>query len=261
MNAIVRCDEISFRYSPNSSYILNKASLDVCSGDLIALVGPNGVGKSTLLNCINGLLRPQRGKVYLNGTDINTLKQSDIAKLIAYVPQRCNMSFDYTVREYVVLGRTARISPFQTPTDNDYRKVEEALLRLHIQHLKNRCVNDLSGGEQQKVTIARALVQEPRLILMDEPTSALDFGNQIHVLKLIRELAQDVSAVVFTTHNPDHCFMLNSKVAVLNTEGQLVVGECVKILTEDTLRKLYSAQLMLRYLPDVNRTICFPTGL
>lgn len=258
--ALVQCDNINFSYD-SKRQILNNVSFSIEKGQLLTLLGPNGVGKSTLLNCITGLLKPQAGKVLLDGRDVFSLSRKSIAKKIAYVPQKNNVPFDYLVKEFVVMGRTAHLGILATPSEHDYKLVDDALLKLGIADLAERQINELSGGEQQKACIARALVQEPALVILDEPTAALDFGNQIRVLNLIKELLGLGFAVIQTTHNPDHCMMLGGKVAILDRCGVLETGMCKDILTEERLKKVYNAEVKLIYIPEIQREACVAYGI
>lgn len=256
--ALVQCDNINFSYD-GKRQILNDVSFSIEKGQLVTLLGPNGVGKSTLLNCITGLLKPQGGKVLLDGKDIFSLSRKSIARKIAYVPQKNAVPFDYLVKEFVVMGRTAHLGILTTPSEHDYKLVDDALLKLGITDLADRQINELSGGEQQKACIARALVQEPSLVILDEPTAALDYGNQIKVLNLIKELLNLGFAVIQTTHNPDHCLMLGGLVAILDASGNLEIGKCSDIMTEKKLTNVYNTDLRLVYIKEIERETCVPS--
>lgn len=258
--SIVNCKNVSFAYDSEKT-VLNNVTFSIEKGQLISLIGPNGVGKSTLLNCIAGLIKPDSGVIELNEKCISTMSAKTIAQNIAYVPQKNATSFDYSVKDFVVMGRTAQMSVLSVPSRNDYIKAQEALERLGVEHLSERSITKLSGGEQQKVCIARALVQEPKLIIMDEPTSALDYGNQMKVLKLIRELASLDYAVLFTTHNPDHSLILKSDVAILKNGGFLEFGKYSDILTQEKLSEVYNTELRLEYIAGIERMACIPKGL
>lgn len=260
MDHIIECDELCFGYEPEK-LILDNVTFTIGKGELITLIGPNGAGKSTFLNCLCGLLMPNSGAIKLNGKSISSLSRRQISEIVAYVPQKTSVPFDYSVRDFTVMGRAAYYSMLQSPDENDYRKVDAALHRLGIEQLSERPINTLSGGEQQKVCIARALVQEAELIILDEPTSALDYGNQMRVLRLICELSHMGMAILVTSHNPDHALMLESKVAILDRAGHLETGTCTDILTSEKLSKLYSTPLLTVYSQHFKRSICLPVGL
>lgn len=257
---IIDAKGISFGYREGHN-VFAQVNFSIYPGQLISLLGPNGVGKSTLLNCICGLLKPQSGNISLCGHDISKETRKSIAQKIAYVPQKTSVSFDYSVKDFVVMGRTAHMSLISTPSREDYDRASEAMEELALSELADRPISELSGGEQQKACIARALVQTPKLIILDEPTSALDFGNQIKVLKLIRKLSDSGYAVLMTTHNPDHCIMLGGNVAILDKNGSLEIGSHEAILTEAKLSKVYGTDLRMVFVEDIQRTVCVPAGL
>jgi len=260
MTPIIDVKDLSFAYREGKT-IFRNIDFQIHSGQLVSLLGPNGVGKSTFLNCICGLLAPSGGSIQLCGQNISKVSRKNIAQTIAYVPQKTTVSFDYSVKDFVVMGRTAHMNILATPTKEDYEKAENALRELAIIDLADRPISELSGGEQQKACIARALVQTPKLIVLDEPTSALDFGNQLKVLKLVKHLSEAGYAILLTTHNPDHCMMLGGDVAILDRNGNLECGSYSNILTEKRLRDAYNTDLKLVYVEEVKRTTCIPAGL
>ena len=260
MEHIVLINNLTFSYTKQKT-VLNNINTQVKKGDLITLLGPNGVGKSTLLNCITGLLSVKKGIIRLNNNDITALRIKQIAQIIAYVPQTVQKNYNYTVKEYVTMGRTAYKNIFELPGENDYRIADEALEILNILHLQNNSFNEISSGEQQQVCIARAIAQQPELIVLDEPTSALDFDNQIKVLNLVKKLSELEYAVIMTTHNPEHSLLLNSTVWILDRDGRMVVDSADEIITEKTLRSLYTSDICICNVSSTNRKICFVNKL
>ena len=246
---------VDFAY-PGQGNTLNEVYFGVAPGELITLLGPNGSGKSTLLNCIMNLLQPQCGTIALDGTAVCEMGRRDIARMVAYVPQSTSVNFSYTVRDYVAMGRAPFLKMYTSPSKEDYLRVDRALERLDIDRLRTRSYNELSGGQQQLVDVARALAQDPRLILFDEPTSALDYGNQIKVLRMIKELSIEGYAIVMTTHNPDHPILLDSAVCLLDCEGRLVKGAVGEIMQEDRLASVYQSEMIIRYVEDAGRRVC-----
>jgi len=190
---ILTVRDVRFRY--NSLPVLNGVSFGVAPGESLGLLGVNGAGKSTLLRCLNRILRPECGVVMLGPRDLRRLKRSEIARLAGYVPQR-HGGEHLTVFDAVLLGRLPHIR--WQATTRDHRVVDEILTQLGLARLALRPVETLSGGEMQKVAIARALAQEPEVLLLDEPTSNLDLRNQLEVMELIRTAvrARRASAVV-----------------------------------------------------------------
>lgn len=255
MDALLDVRGVSFSYEGRAN-TLNGVSFSVECGELVTLPGPNGAGKSTLLNCIMHLLVPQSGTVELLGEPVVRLAHRTIAQVVAYVPQTVNVAFAYTVRDYVAMGRAPFLRMYAAPGKDDLRLVDGALERLGIAGLADRAYTELSGGQRQLANVARALVQQPRLILFDEPTSALDYGNQVKVLRMVGELAREGYAVVMTTHNPDHPILLGGSVCLLGRDGRLVKGGVDDIMREELLREVYQADLMIRFMEDAGRKVC-----
>lgn len=256
---ILEITNLHYQYAQgehNQRTILNGVNLTLQSGELLTLLGRNGAGKSTLLNCIAGLSPAKCGQIRLNSIKLEQLSHKQIAQQIAYVSQLSPQTYQYTVRDYVVLGRAAHLGLFDKPTAQDFDLVDQALNRLDILPLTNHIYMHLSGGEKQLVNIARTLVQQPRLILFDEPTSALDYGNVFKILQLIKTLSEQGFSIIVTTHNPEHAILLDSRVAILTQQGQLQVGDVEQIITEPNLQALYQLDLSLIHVAELQRNIC-----
>ncbi len=256
MAALIEVDNLAFRYSAHRGDVFRNVSFTVERGEMFTLLGPNGAGKSTLLNCIAGLAAPTEGTVHVDGKPVESYSTRELAKHIGYVRQHIAVTYGYTVREYLVMGAAPRIGMFATPKQEDYERVEEAIVDLELQKLADRTVSHLSGGERQRVAVARAIVQNPEVILFDEPTSALDFGNQIRVMRTCKELTERGYAVVMTTHNPDQPILLGGKVAMLNADGTLATGDAATTLTSERLSELYGVALHLVHIDEVDRVAC-----
>lgn len=255
-NALVDVQGVNFAY-PGHDQVLHDVTFSVQPGELVTLLGPNGAGKSTLLNCIMNLLTPQSGTVFLDGRLNLQMERREIAQMVAYVQQSVDVAFGYSVRDYAVMGRTPFLKLYTPPSVDDYALVDAALDRLGIFNLSQRVYSELSGGQRQLVDVARAIVQQPRLILFDEPTSALDYGNQVKVLKMIMELSrEDGFAAIMTTHNPDHPILLDSSVCLLARDGRLVKGSVDEIMREDVLEDVYQERLIIREIADAGRRVC-----
>ena len=257
---LLEVKDLSFHYT-HAVQVFEGVSFEVEKGEVLSLLGPNGAGKSTLLNCIAGLASPATGYVHVNGKSVEQYSARALAKHIGYVHQTISVTYGYTVREYLVMGAAPRIGMFSTPKAEDYERVEEAIADLSLQSLADRAVSQLSGGERQRVAIARVIVQNPEIILFDEPTSALDFGNQIRVMKTIQQLSERGYAVIMTTHNPDQPILLGGKVAMLNSDGTLAVGDSDTTLTSERLTELYGTELHLVYVDEVDRVACVSSKL
>lgn len=257
---MLKIDNLYFWHHLQNS-LLNGVDLTLKDGELLTILGANGRGKSTLLNCIAGLLSPKSGKIYLQGEDLSGMSSKAIAQKIAYVSQHSPQTYQYKVRDYVVLGRAAHLGVFDKPSEADFALVDDALAKLGISHFSDRVYMLISGGEKQLVNLARILVQQPQLILFDEPTSALDYGNVFKTLSLIKDLSLQGFSIIMTTHNPDHPMLLHSalphaKVALLNQQGKLQTGSAPEIITQENLQALYHTDLRLIDVPQLQRQIC-----
>ncbi len=194
---ILSVRDITFSY--NSHPVLEDIRFDLPPGEVLGILGVNGAGKSTLLKCINKILKPQKGTVFLGEADLLAMSGARIARRLAYVPQKYGQE-PLTVYDAVLLGRKPHIR--WNATEQDYRITETLLQRMGIAGFALRPVNDLSGGEMQKVVIARALAQEPEVLLLDEPTSNLDLKNQFEVMALIREVVRSEQlAAIISIHD------------------------------------------------------------
>lgn len=219
--------------------------LDVtlASGEVLALLGPNGGGKTTLLKTLIGLLPPLAGVVHLDGTSLAALSLRERARLLAYVPQVHVATFAFPVATVVLMGRTAHAGLFSPPSAKDRAIAAGALARFGIAALADRPYSRISGGERQLVLLARALAQEPRFVVLDEPTASLDFGNQGRVLGEIRALAQMGHGVLFTTHDPNHALRVADRVYLLREGSCLAAGPTADVLTRERLQDLYRAPI------------------
>jgi iron complex transport system ATP-binding protein len=190
MNARIEADNIAFSYDDDiANAVFQNISFTVCSGDVCCLLGPNGTGKSTLLKCMSGILRILHGRIILDDRNISEFKLPDIAKKIGFVPQGLTSAFPFRVKDIVVMGRAPHLSILASPSRKDMEIAYKAMESVGVIHLANRPCNSISGGEWQLTLIARALVQEPQILLLDEPTSHLDMGNQMKILQVIKNLA------------------------------------------------------------------------
>lgn len=252
---ILEVQNLSYKYY-NSRTIFHDVCFQLDKGEVLSILGTNGAGKSTLLNCIANLFKPASGTIYLEGKPTSSMSMNDVARIIGYVPQIHTPAYAYTVLEFTVMGRTPYIGTFSKPSKEDYAIAQEALDRMDILHLRDKAYTEISGGERQQVTIARALTQQPKLILLDEPTAHLDYGNQYRVVQMVKELAKEGYAVIMTTHNPDHAIILDGKVAILDKNGVLGVGHAADTLNKEILSTLYNLDIKTVYDEDAKRNVC-----
>lgn len=208
-------------------------------GEVLCLLGPNGSGKTTLFRTLLGLLPAQAGEVRIRGRHIAAWSRTELAHCVGYVPQAHGGMFPYTVTDVVLMGRAARIGRFATPSRDDRRIAAACLADLGIAALADKAYTEISGGERQLALIARALAQQPDLLVMDEPTASLDFGNQIKVLAHIDRLRRQGIAVLMSTHQPEHALRVADRVALLAPGGIVALGRAHETATPARLAALY----------------------
>jgi len=234
-------EHLTFGYG--TRVIGRDVNLTVEASDVICLLGPNGCGKTTLFKTLLGLLPRQGGAIRLGGQDLSSMSRAQIARRVAYVPQTHHDAFPYTVHDIVLMGRTVHRGLFDGPGATDHRLVDETLEQLGLSALAGRDYTKISGGQQQLVMIARALVQEAPFIVMDEPTAGLDFGNQLMILRQVKKLAAAGLGIVLSTHNPDHAFDCANRVLVLHDGGIRSAGAPHEVLTAGVLSELYGVAI------------------
>ncbi|WP_188397679.1 ABC transporter ATP-binding protein [Sporomusa sp. GT1] len=226
-------------FSYNSHPILQDVSLTVQQGQVVSIVGPNGAGKSTLLKCMVRLLKPQAGIVHLDGEDIARKNSRKLAKALGYVPQNTNDVFSSTVLETVLMGRKPHV--IWEVGDEDFRVVTQVMNFLGIAHLAERPLNQLSGGQKQKVFVARALAQQPAIFLFDEPTSNLDVRHQLEVFATIKQLAEtEQRTVIVVVHDLNLAARFSDTLVMLKQGSIYAAGKPEQVLTEDNMREVYN---------------------
>lgn len=244
----LKASALSIGYGARS--IASGIGLTLEPGTVTCLLGPNGVGKTTLFKSLLGLIPPIAGAVSIGGSDLSSLGRAEIAKRVAYVPQAYLGQFAYTVLDLVVMGRTAYLGAFATPNQKDYAISREALRTVGIDALAERDANLISGGQRQLALIARALAQQTGAIVMDEPTASLDLGNRLLVLGEIRALAAKGAAILISTHEPEQAFAIADQVAVLSQHDPFQTGPVAAILTAERLTRLYGVPLSVEQTPS-----------
>lgn len=237
---------LSFSYG--KAPLLQQLSFSLGEGELIALLGPNGAGKTTLFRCILGLNEGYTGSITVEGSEVRSLTPRQLSHRIAYIPQIHYPAFQYSVLEMVLMGTTHRLSVVSAPGKRENLDAMQALDTLGIAHLAQRDYGRLSGGEQQMVLIARALVQQTKLLLMDEPTASLDYGNQLRVLSAVRRLARDGYTILLSTHNPQHALSYADRVLALAGGTLAADGPARKVISPALLKTLYGVDV--EFSPD-----------
>ncbi len=239
----IAVQNLSFAYSTQT--VLTDVSFAADNGKLIAVLGPNGVGKTTLFRCILGLQRHYGGTILIDDTDGRKLSARELAHRIAYIPQIRTQTFGYSVLDMVLMGTSHTVSSLSMPGKRQTVSAMTALERLGIAQLAEKNFTHLSGGEQQLVLIARALAQHAKTLLMDEPTASLDYGNQAHVLSIVRRLADEGYAVVLSTHNPQHALWYADKALALSEGRVAAFGAPTDVMNAALIERLYHMKVSL----------------
>ncbi|WKY43239.1 ABC transporter ATP-binding protein [Eubacteriaceae bacterium ES2] len=229
----IQIDQLTCGYGQKS--VLSDMNFTVNSGEILCILGPNGVGKTTLFRTILGFLPEISGTIIINGRRRQDYTRSELAKIIAYVPQAHIPSFSYRVEDIILMGRVTRFKNGSKPGKIDRQIVLEVMERLEISFLKDKLYTNISGGERQMVLIARALAQQPMFLIMDEPTSNLDFGNQIRVLEQVKKLRDQDIGIIMTTHSPDHVFYCSGNVLLISGREKVNHGNVRDILKSQDL--------------------------
>jgi len=242
---VLQAAEVEFAYMPSRS-VLRGVSLSAAAGRLVCVLGPNGSGKTTLLRCLLGQLRPDRGRVLLDGRDIREYSPRELARLEAYVPQIPQAAFAFTVREVVLMGRFARTGLLGLAAEKDRAVARQAMIMTETLDLAGRTLEELSGGEAQRVMLARALCQQPAVMLLDEPTSHLDVRNQLLIYRMMQRLAHEwVMAVVCVSHDVNLSARFADEVVLMRSGSVIAAGPPRDVLRPRVLAEAYEVEVEL----------------
>lgn len=239
-NMKVLINDLEFSYP--SAQILKGITTEINQGEFVVLFGPNGSGKSTLMKCMNKILNPQSGYVEVEGKPVAQYSHLDLAKKIAYVPQNEVKVTGIKVFDMILSGRKPYIS--WKPSDRDYAIVSDVIKSLKLEKIAMKDISALSGGQQQMVYIARAIAQEPKILLLDEPTSALDVKHQLEIMELLKSLSNKGITIIVTLHDINLATKYADKYLMLQN-GKLYAEGCKKILTERHLEQLYGVKVRI----------------
>ncbi|MCF8363351.1 MAG: ABC transporter ATP-binding protein [Prolixibacteraceae bacterium] len=250
----ISISNISFSY--NGTPTLSDIDFGIEKGDLVALVGPNGSGKSTLIKCMNGILKPYQGTIFINEKTLSDFTPVELAKEMAYIPQNENRNASMNVFDMVLLGRKPYIN--WKPSEHDLAITGEIIEALHIGHLAMRPFNKLSGGQQQTVYIARALAQEPDILLLDEPTSNLDMQHQLEVLELLKSFTRKGLTVIIALHDINLAARYSNKMMMLKS-GRVFAAGTTEIINETNIENLFG--IKVKIIKDDGDLFVIPKGL
>ncbi|MEN6554929.1 MAG: ABC transporter ATP-binding protein [Anaerolineaceae bacterium] len=231
-------DHVAFGYS-QARPIFSDLNYQLRRGTLSVILGPNGIGKTTLLYMALGWLQPSAGQVLLENRPLQVYSRAELGRRVSLVPQTERQPYSYTVLEYVLFGRAPHLALFGAPGENDELAARQALARAGIPELAGAYVDQLSGGEGQLVLIARALAQEPRVLLLDEPSAHLDLGNKFRLMQTLSDLRRDGTTILMTTHDPEIALAVSDETVLVDGSGSVTVGTPTDLLTADKLSQLY----------------------
>ena len=236
---ILETRAVTARYRGAERPALDRVSCAVAEAQLVAVVGPNGSGKTTLVRVITGLLASEQGAVLIQGRPVGEWRRSALARVLGVVSQREEVVFPLRVDETVMLGRYARLGALAAPSAGDRAAVQAALQRCDVAHLLDRSVDSLSGGEWQRVRIARALVGEPRALVLDEPTASLDVRHEMELFELIRQLVEGGLAGLVITHHLNLAARFADRMVLLNGGAVVAEGTPREVLQRETLSRVF----------------------
>ncbi|QEN09484.1 ABC transporter ATP-binding protein [Oceanispirochaeta crateris] len=246
MKKIIEFRNVRFHWHSKNPPLFPSLNMQVPEGRATALLGPNGAGKTTIMDLALGWRSPQSGEVLLQNHPIMRWNSKNRGQFMALVPQDEVVQFDYSVLEYILLGRVPYLPPLGTPGAKDEAIARDALSEAGIDHLVDRKVSRLSGGEKQLVLLARALTQQPELLLLDEPASHLDLQNREKILKILRTLKEKGISLFFTSHDPELVLRLADHAILLKNGSVIHSGPSEKILNEKNLTSLYNVPVKIR---------------
>jgi iron complex transport system ATP-binding protein len=247
------------RYKVGNIQILKGVSFSAAIGEAISIVGPNGAGKTTLLKCLNRILTAHEGTVQIFGRPIESFRQSELAKQVAYVPQAGAGHLPFTVFEFVLLGRYPYLSPFSSVTKEDERAAWDALCTTETETLENRMMSTLSGGECQKVLIAAALAQSAKILLLDEPTTFLDPKHQTEITRILRKANQKKGTTILTvTHHLNSAVILSDRILALKQGQAVFQGVAQEFMSHEILKDIYNQDFDFVKHPVLDRVLAVP---
>ena len=241
---LLNVDGVECRYG--SVKVLEDVSLSVKGGDFVGILGPNGSGKTTLLKSISRILKPHKGTILLNEADIYSLKSVDVAKQMAVVPQDTSIGFNFAALDIVLMGRNPHMKRFQMENEKDMAVARKVMTLTNIWHLAERPINELSGGEKQRVIIARALAQEPKILLLDEPLTHLDIVNQMEIMDLVKDLCEKEKLIILAVFHDFNLAARYCNSAIMLKEGKIfAAGSLTEVLTSENIKSVFNVDAIV----------------
>ncbi|MDD1772612.1 MAG: ABC transporter ATP-binding protein [Methanomassiliicoccales archaeon] len=245
---VVRVDNLSFSYGAKRNLCpktLKSININAHKGQLIGIMGPNGCGKTTFMRCINKVLKPQEGAVYIDGKDIDKLKMMEIAKICANIPADVPDDFHLSVEEFVALGRYPYITGIWWEGEKDERLVREAMAAYQVTHLRDRKLGELSSGEKARVLLAKGAVQQPKILLADEPSAHLDLKFKLQVMQALKDLSRQGVTVITASHDINLVTKYCDLVIVISAGQILSYGPPAEIINEEIIRQVYDVEVTI----------------
>lgn len=244
MEAVIKAKQLVFGYKDQE--VLKQLDIEIPAGAFTAVVGPNGCGKTTFVKQLIKSLKPQSGELFLFGKPLAGYSYKTLGKMVAYVPQATQIGFDFTVEEVVMMGRYPHLKRFQSEQHKDRDIVEKAMKATGVWALKDKFANELSGGEQQRVVVARALAQEPKLLILDEPISHLDLHHQVELMELIRNLSKEQGITVVAIIHDLNLAMDYSDYVMMMSGGKVhAFGEPQVTISAESIRSIYNLEVCM----------------
>ena len=236
----IKISNLSFKYDKKAAKtVLNSINMEIKPGSVNVLLGLNGCGKTTLIKLLAGLEKPLEGTIEYDDKNLQIIKIRERSKIFAYVPQQANVTNDIPVRQYLSYGTTNTLAFYEHPGKEEMKRVEAMAERLHISHLLDKNLGEISGGELQIVLIACSLIQNTEILLLDEPTSALDMKNQNLVLSILKDVAKEGKTIILSSHNPNHALYLNSNVVLIHDGVIRDKGPAKELIKVEKLKPIY----------------------
>lgn len=240
---MIRIKNLNFNYDKGTKKVINNSSVKIEKGTINILLGLNGCGKTTLIKLLSGLLEPTSGEIFYDNRLLKDISIKERSKIFSYVSQKSINSDDFNVKDYLTYGVVNSLKFYEHPKYEHEKEVLKVSKKLNIEHLLDKKIGQLSGGEKQIITIAAAIIQNTPVIILDEPTSALDLKNQNSVLSLLKEIAKDGKTIILSSHNPNHALFLNANVLLMNNGTIIKSGQSNEVIKKEQLKEIYGNSL------------------